>query len=542
MELLVSTNRQSWLSWFLRGIIILGFLILVARLFELQVIKGKYFRLIAEENRIRRIPIKASRGKILARGGEVLVGSEEIKRKITFNKDGTVGKVANLEGAVPEDIITEWTRTYPLGEKFAHAGGYLGEVNESEVGKINPQCPEKGPRKIGDLVGRSGLEEEYECILSGLDGEELIEVDTQGRKVRTLGKREPTAGKDVKTSIDFGLQQKVAGLLGERKGAIVITDVTGAILAFYSSPSYDPNLFLKKPNSGEIEKILNDENLPLFNRAVGGQFHPGSVFKPVVAVAALQEGKVDKNFLFEDPGVITIETSYGKYSYSNWYFNQYGRTEGKIGIVRAIARSTDTFFYNLGELIGIDNLVKWAGIFGFEKETGIDIPGEIASLVPSPEWKERVKGEQWFLGNTYHMSIGQGDLAVTPIAMHRAISVIASAGNLCPPHIGQIEGVDYQCKSLGIKKENLELVKEGMVDACSPGGTGYTFFDFEPRVACKTGTAETNVDGKTHAWFIAFAPADFPEIVATVLVERGGEGSKVAGPIAREIFDYWFHP
>ena len=537
METLAAAAKQSWLSWFFRGTLILGFLILAGRLSELQIIKGNYFRSLAEGNRIRRVPIVAARGKILARGGEILVGNHEVKKRIIFDKDSGFDKVEDLEGAKEDEIITEYVREYPLAEKFAHLSGYLGEVNPEEVGKINPECPEKGPRKGGTLVGRSGLEEGYECLLAGIDGEELVEVDTGGRKIRTLGKRDPIAGSDLKTSIYFGLQEKVSEVMAEVKGAaIVVEPATGRILALSSSPSFDPKLFIEKSDNESISRLLTDENLPLFNRAIGGQFHPGSVFKPLVAIAALEEGRIDKNYLFEDEGVITIKTLYGDFSYYNWYFSQYGATEGRINLVRAIARSTDTFFYTLGETVGINKLVEWQKKFGLGEGTGIDIPGEIGGLVPSPEWKERVKGEPWFLGNTYHVSIGQGDLSLTPLEVTSITSTIANGGKLCRFKIGE----EADCQDLKIKETNLSLVKEGMVEACRPGGTGYTFFDFEPQVACKTGTAETNEDGKTHAWFTVFAPADFPEVAATVLVERGGEGSKVAGPIAREIFDYWF--
>ena len=513
METLATSKTQSWLSWFFRGTLILGFLILIGRLSELQIIKGGYFRSLAEGNRIRRVPIVAPRGRILARGGEVLVGNKKVEDSLGVLRD------------------------YTLGEKFAHVSGYLGEVNEKELGKINPLCPEKGPRKAGSLVGRAGLEQEYDCVLAGIDGEELVEVDTKGRKIRTLGKREPISGSDLKTSIHRGLQEKVSDVMNGKKGAVIITEVNGRVLALYSSPSFDPNLFVGKTNSEKISQILDDDNLSLFNRAIGGQFHPGSIFKPLVAIAALKEGKINKDYVFEDPGVITIETPFGNFSYSNWYFNQYGKTEGRINLVRAIARSTDTFFYKLGESVGIDKLVEWEKKFGLGEETQIDLPGEIGGLVPSPEWKKKVIGEPWFLGNTYHVSIGQGYLSLTPVEINRAILAIANGGKLCSLKVA----AESDCKDLKIE-EAIFLVKEGMREACSPGGTGFTFFDFEPQVACKTGTAETNEDGKTHAWFTVFAPYDFPDIVATVLVERGGEGSKVAGPIAREIFDYWFHP
>ena len=509
----------------------MGFVVLIGRLFELQIIKGGYYRSLSEGNRIRRVPISAPRGKIIARGGEILVGNKEVKKRVIFNPDKGYQKTDDLSGAASDDVIFEWERDYKLGWKFAHVSGYLGEVSESEVGKVNPECPEKGPRELGNLVGRSGLEEYYNCVLSGIGGEELVEVDTSGRRVRTLGKKDPIPGKDIKTSIDMKLQEKVAEEMNGKKGALVATDARGKVLALFSYPSYDPNLFVKNENQAEIVKLLVNTDLPFFNRAIGGMYHPGSVFKPVVAIAALEERKVSKDFIFNDPGVINI----GKFSYSNWYFSQYGRTEGNIGIVRAIARSTDTFFYKAGELVGIDGLANWAKTFGLSEKTQIDLPGEIAGLVPTPEWKEKVKGEKWFLGNTYHVSIGQGDLALTPIEVNMAISGVAT-GKLCQPKIsGKTE-----CKELNIKKDNLEIVREGMMGACSPGGTGYTFFDFSPQVACKTGTAETNVDGKTHAWFSVFSPKDFPEIIMTVLIEGGGEGSKVAGPVARKIFDFWY--
>src|SRR3989304_7470195 len=191
MESLASFKTQSWLSWFFRGTLILGFLLLFGRLVELQIIKGGYFRALSEGNRIRRVPIVAPRGRILARSGEVLVGNKEVKKRVIFDKEEGFEKTTDLTGASEDEVVTEYQREYPLGEKFAQVSGYLGEVNEDEVGKINPQCPEKGPRKSGSWVGRAGLEEEYDCVLSGVDGEELVEVDTMGRKIRTLGKKDP---------------------------------------------------------------------------------------------------------------------------------------------------------------------------------------------------------------------------------------------------------------------------------------------------------------------------------------------------------------
>ena len=541
MNSLASNNSQSWLSWFLRGLLIVSFLILFSKLFEVQIIKGSYYRTLAEENRIRHIPIPAPRGKIIARGGEILAGNVEVKRRIKFSKNRGFEITDDLTDASSEEMVMDYKRTYPLGGKFGHASGYLGIVNADQVDKINPDCPEKGPIHSGTLVGRTGLEEEDQCQLMGMDGEELIEVDTQGKKVRSLGRRDPLPGKDLKATIDYGLQTETAAEMNGKKGTAIVSDPSGQILAFYSSPSFDTNLMVSKSeaNSKIVSALLVDKDLPFFDRLISGTYHPGSVFKPLVAAAALSEGAIDKNFTLDDPGVIKVN----EFSYSNWYFSQYGRREGVIDLTRAIARSTDTFFYKIGEMVGPDKIASWAQKFGLSRVTGIDLPGEVAGLIPTPEWKNRVKKETWFLGNTYHMSIGQGDVAVTPLAINTYISAIASTGNLCRPHFNQ--DINGDCKNMGVDKKNLDLIKEGMRQACSQGGTAFTFFDFPAthagtEVACKTGTAEVDLDGTPHAWFTFFTPKDNPQIVATVLIEKGGEGSSVAGPIARKIADYYF--
>lgn len=545
MHSLSSDNKQSWLSWFLRGLLILSFLILFAKLFEMQVIKGEYYRNISEENRIRRVTIPAKRGQILAKGGEVLAGNLEIKKKIEFTEEGGFTLSDDLTGSTDEEIVTDYKRYYPMGDKFSHSLGYLARVNEDQVGKINPKCPEKGPRASDLLVGKTGLEEAYDCYLSGIPGEEIIEVDASGNKIRLLGKKDPISGHDLQTSIDYGLQSKVADEMNGKKGAAIVSDTNGQILAIYSYPTFDPNIFLatsensKKSNSEMISSLLSNQDLPFFNRVISGTFHPGSVFKPLVTLAALEEGAIDKNFTYNDQGVITV----GTYSYANWYFTEYGRVEGNVNLVKAIARSTDTFFYTVGQMVGPEKIANWADIFGLNNKTGIDISGEVSGLIPTPEWKKAAKNESWFLGNTYHMSIGQGDVAVTPIEINTYISAVSSGGQLCQPRFNLNK--NPICKKIKVSQNNLDLVKEGMKEACTSGGTAYTFFDFADKhnginVACKTGTAEVSTDGEPHAWFTFFAPADKPQIVATVLIEKGGQGSSVAGPIARQIADYYF--
>lgn len=530
---------QSWLSWFLRGTLILLFLILFAKLFEVQIIKGKYYQTLSQENRIRHVVIPAPRGKILARGGEELATNVEIKKRVKFASDGGITVTDDLTGATPEEFITDYKRVYPLGDKFSQALGYLAQVGEAQVGKINPGCPGKGPRPSDTLIGKTGLEQEYECSLLGTPGEELVEVNTTGSEIRILGRREPISGQDLKTTIDYGLQLEVATAMEGKKGAAIVTDSNGQILAFYSYPTFDPNLFINKNNGQEISSLLKNPDLPFLNRVISGTFHPGSVFKPIVALAALQEGAIDKTFRYTDPGVITING----FSYTNWYFTQYGRTEGLIDLIRAIARSTDTFFYTIGQMVGPDAIAKWAKSFGLDSVTGIDIPGETVGLIPTPEWKKETRNESWFLGNTYHMAIGQGDVSVTPIGLNNYISGIAENGRICKPGFNLARS--QSCRGVDVSKNNISLIKSGMEAACSNGGTAFTFFDFAAKhkgisVACKTGTAEVGTDGTPHAWFTFFAPADNPQIVSTVLIERGGEGSSVAGPIARKIADYYF--
>jgi penicillin-binding protein 2 len=523
--------------------ILASFVVLFVKLFELQIIKGAYYKNLADGNRIRRVVLKAPRGEILARGGELLVKNDKKEEAIFYdpNKGYYVSddlsdesqKIAAVDG---------WQRYYPLKEAASHITGYIGAINEDELGKVSTDCPKKGERTLADVIGRSGLEEYYDCQLRGIDGEKLVEVAADGTYVRLLGEKPPVKGSDLKLTVDYPLQEYVSTLLPGIKGMILVTDSHGEVLALFSSPSYDPNIFLS--DRDKVGGVLNDKSLPLFNRVISGKYSPGSIFKPIVATAALETGSIDENYHYQDTGSINFSTPYGDYSFNNWYFTQYGGAEGNIDVTKALARSTDTFFYKVGELTGIEGIVEWSRKFGLSEKTSVDLPGEVEGLVPDPQWKQETKGERWFLGNTYHFSIGQGDLSITPIGIHTALEAIANGGKLCTPHLNSEVQDDKACKSLDINSENIDLIKEGMKKACSQGGTAYTFFDFKDKtgidVACKTGTAQVGTQDDTHAWFTAFAPIEEPEIVVTILIEKGGEGSKIAGPIARQIFDFWF--
>ncbi len=531
-----SSRHSSNIATIFKVIMFVGGVVLFTRMLDLQVVKGAYYRSLSEGNRLRSVVIQAPRGKIYARGGELLADNIDIKKTLVFDPKNGYVKEKATDTTKRDDIIDEWNRSYPLGPVVAHAVGYLGKVDEKEVGKPDPHCINKGVRISTSVVGRSGLEEQYDCELRGIDGKELVEVDIQGKKIRTLGVQKPIPGTDINTTIDYGLQKKLSQSFKDLPGAAVATDMHGQILALYSNPSFDPSIFLTSnpTNDALVTNLFSDSTLPLFDRAISGAYHPGSVFKIVVATGALEDHIITPDFIYQDTGSISINS----FNYSTWYFSQYGKTEGNINLERAIARSTDTFFYKVGEMTGIDRLVHWAGQFGVGKKTGIDLPGEVGGLLPSPEWKQRVLNERWFLGNTYHFSIGQGDTLMTPLQANLLTATMANGGFLCSPSL------TFQnkptCKKLSISPSTIDTIYKGMQEACTTGGTGYPFFDFEPKVACKTGTAETG-SKETHAWFTVIAPAENPEIILTVLVEKGGEGSKVAAPIAKEALDYWFH-
>lgn len=526
------------------GFLAIGFLLLVGKLFELQLVFGSKNRALAEGNRIKKEVIPAPRGIIYDRYDKELVRNVPIYRlKTEENCEDEEGcfkvisrdEALNLEAQGELDgLRTDIGRDYLYREALAHVLGYLGEANKEEV--------ELGKYQMGDLVGRMGVEEKYDRLLRGQDGGLIYEVDAYGNKIREIGRFEPIPGNDLYLLIDAELSKKTYAALEGKPGAVVVSKVeNNEILALVSSPSFDPNLLSRTENKDEksqekIKDLFKDPLKPFFNRAITGVYPPGSTFKIVTATAGIEEGKVDEDTIYNDTGQIQI----GEYVYRNWYFTQYGKTEGEIDLIMAIKRSTDTFFYKIGEWVGATRLSEWAYAFGLGKKTGIKIPGEVAGFVPTPKEKQRLKGERWFLGNTYHYAIGQGDLLTTPLQINNLTNVIASGGELCNPSL--LEDEEVNCQSLRLKDLSLKLVKEGMKEACSPKGTAFPFFDFKPQVACKTGTAEFgDPEGETHAWLTAFAPFDKPDIVATALIEKGGEGSDVAAPVVKEIMNYYFH-
>lgn len=505
--------------WLFYIVFFLAFATLLTRLFFLNVVQGRQNRDLSEGQRIKLHKISAPRGIIFDRNGQPLVKNIPIYKRCDENfscEKISREEALRLEAQGREaELAPDVGREYPQGEAFAHVLGYLGEASAHEV--------EKGERKLGEQVGRTGVEEEQNSLLRGIDGGEILEVDTDGVTLRRIGHKDFIPGQDLTLTIDGHLQKIAFEALEGRKGAVVAQNPkTGEILALVSSPSFDPKY---------LDEALKNARLPLFNRAISGAYPPGSTFKIVTAAAGLEEGRITADTKIEDPGVIMV----GTYRYANWYFTQYGKTEGVIDLVRAIKRSTDTFFYKVGELVGAQKLVVWGKAFGLGQKTGIDLPGEVSGFLPDPG------SGKWFLGNTYHLSIGQGALGLTPLQVNQMTAVVASGGKLCQPHFIKPDKVT-PCQAIGLKGETINLITEGMRQACSPGGTAFPFFDFQPQVACKTGTAEFgDPAGRTHAWLTAFTPYDNPEIAVTALVEAGGEGSYVAAPVVKKVMDYWFH-
>lgn len=505
-------------------ILFVALFVLVWRLFNLTLIRGHEFRELAEGNRTRELIRHAPRGKILDRTGKILA-------------DNT-----------PKDAYN-YTRLYPAGAATSHVVGYTGEITREELD--DPYYDLRGYRP-GDRIGRMGAEAVYEERLRGRDGRELVEINAAGEVTRTLGRVEEVPGEDVTITIDRGVAVAAAAAFPRNgKGAIVVSrPATGEVLALYTSPSFDANIFSQTLAKETADPLFENPDLPMFNRGLGGTYPPGSTFKIVTSIAGLEEGAISSKTLFEDIGELVI----GPFRFPNWYFTKYGKTDGFVDIIKAIQRSNDIYFYKAGEAVGITKLAAWAKRLGIGAPLGIEIPGEAAGLMPDPAWKairfntaadRQARNDQWYLGDTYHVAIGQGYLLTTPLQVNAWTNIIANGGKLCRPTIEKVQSAKFkvqsECKDLGIKKETIEIVTEGMKRACLPGGTGWPLFNFMVPVACKTGTAEFgDPQDRTHAWFTAFATIEEPEISVTVLVEGAGEGSDKAAPVAKNILEEWF--
>lgn len=512
--------------WLLQFGLLLSMGILAVSFLKINLVRGSYYSTLSWANKVEEIRIPAARGQIVDRKGRVLV-------KSVFDYGSSWGEFDGyrFEG---KEIGFKIKRQYTFAESMGVITGYVGRVNEKEL--ENKKC---GSSLHGDsLVGRGGVEEVFDCQLRGTEGRRLIEVDAKGKFVRELGMQKPVDGSNLELAIDGFWQEKVYQLLQGKKATVVISEpATGKIRVLVSSPGFDANAFGSNQDNTKIKSYLEDkENLPLLNRAIGARYHPGSVFKLVMATAGLQSGQIDRGTLIEDTGVIKI----GDYSFNNWLWTKRGATDGMVDVVKALKRSNDIYFYKLGEMMGVETIKDWAGKFGYGVKTGVELPAEVGGINPDNNWKKENKGERWYLGDTYHLSIGQGFLGATPLQVNLSTNIIANNGVRCRMSI--LKNSRQDCEMLGIRPATIEAVRQGMMEACQTGGTAYPLFNFKTRLACKTGTAEVGDGSKdTHAWLTAFAPALDPEISITVMVERGGEGSDMAAPIVGDILKEWFN-
>lgn len=591
-----SLSKRRLIIFF--GVVFLGLSALAARAGYLELIEGESYRTLAEGNRIRVVPIESERGIIYDRNGRILARNiPDFTLTITpadlpqekEERDRLIVRLAEMLELTPVEIERELSRHSPsttsavpirenldydkallldvqsgtlpgvtlgLGTKreylldmpersspvtsLSHILGYLGRINEREYDERR----DRGYLPT-DSVGKTGIEASYEDYLRGVYGKKQIEVDAFGREQQVLAQKDAIEGRDLTLSIDMRLQAEAeriirtsAGLNGPGRGAAVAMDPrTGEILALVSWPAYDANLFSGGISQKDFTALIEDENRPLFPRAVSGTFPPGSTLKLMVAAAALNEGIADPATSFISSGGIRI----GQWFFPDWKFGGHGVTN----VVKAISESVNTYFYAIGggwesfDGLGVERLGSYLRRFGLGSPLGIDLPGEASGFVPTIEWKEEAKGEPWYIGDTYHLAIGQGDVLVTPLQVASWTATFANGGDLVRPTLVKRDEPHILSAEV-VPPDVVATVRRGMRETIigqrgSARGLQTSFVE----IAGKTGTAQWRQGEPNHAWFTGFAPYDDPEIVVTVLIEAGGEGSSVGAPTAREIIETW---
>lgn len=570
----------------------------------LQIFNGKFYRVQAEKNRLRIMPIFAPRGIIYAQDGEQLVYNAPIfnlvavpaylpKEKI--EREEIIEKAAGILGIdkkeisgillkkdlfsfepvilaedIPLEKILLWEtssqklsgfsleknirREYVDGQYFSQILGYVGQISEEEYKNRQNYF-------LTETLGKSGLEFQYQDILRTPPGKKETEVNARGEIKKTGTIEESKDIKNLLLSVNSNLQRQIYEQLsnamrstGAEKAAVVVIDPRdGRILALVSFPSFDNNLLAKGINKENYKKFFDLESQPMFNRAIAGQYAPGSTIKPFIASAALEEEIINPNMVINDTGTITIANPYNPdivYKFPDW------KTHGPVNIYSAIAQSCDIYFYTIGgghgdfNGLGIDRLEKYLKLFGLGKLTGIDLPNEKSGFVPNEKWKEETKKEDWYIGDTYHLSIGQGDLITTPLQIAVLTAAIANNGTIWQPQVvdkiidskkNVIDDIKPSGKAIDfISSKNIGIIREAMRQTILSGSAQY-LKDLPVEVAGKTGTAQTFAGIQTNAWFTAFAPFNNPEIAITILIEEGGEGSGAAVPVAKEILKWYFN-
>ena len=465
-------------------------------------------------------------------------------------------ELSNLPGVFLSNKISREYIFPVLDEKtgdkalsFSHLLGYTGKISESEFNKLGDDY------SVIDYIGKSGLEYSWEKDLKGVPGRKNIEVDALGRQKKVVNEVPAQDGANLRLAIDADLQRKTEAVVDNylkklnlhRASVIIMNPQTGEVLSLVSVPSYDNNLFAKGIKQEDYQKYLNDPEQPLFNRAISGEFPSGSTFKLVVSSAALQEKIITETTSFVSTGGLRL----GQWFFPDWKAGGHGVTNVK----KALADSVNTFFYYIGGGyqdfvgLGVDRLAKYAKLFGMGLPSGIDLPNEASGFVPTADWKKATKGEGWYIGDTYHFAIGQGDVLVTPLQVANYTAAVANGGKLMEPHIvsGILDSNNNVVREIApkvirdnfIDAANINIVRDGMRQTVLTG-SARSLQAVPVPMAGKTGTAQWSTKKAPHAWFTGFAPFDNPQIVITVLVEEGREGSTVAVPIAKEILQWYF--
>jgi penicillin-binding protein 2 len=571
-------QRLNWLLIFM----VICFSILVISLWYLQMIRGEEFRERAIENCIRCLVEDAPRGRIYDRQEKLLVTNrpavvvsvipaevddleklserlskiigispEEISQTVKNYRENPFKPVKILDDCNTKKIIeieerkdelkgvvleVKPRRDYLYHDFAAHSLGYVGEIDKEELEQFgNPKF------QGGDIIGKAGLEKYYDDILRGEKGGKEVEVDALGQEIATLLYQKPVPGEDLVLTIDRDLQLYGENLLFGKKGSIVVSDPnSGEILALVNRPSFSPNIFANGISSSDWQRLSSDVDYPLTNRSVQGVYSPGSIFKVVTAIAALEEGVTDRKR--------KIYCS-GSFELANQVFTCWKEIgHGSLSIVDGIAHSCNIYFYTLGKDLGIERFNKHMQKFGLGEKTGIDLPAEAIGTIPSAQWKKREVKEIWFPGDTINLSIGQGYLLLTPLQVHNLITTIVTEGEVYKLHLVKkiisadgktVEEIKPEIyRKVDLSSDTFKIIKEGLRQTILKG-TGWRANIKELVVAGKTGTAQ-NPQGETHAWFIGFAPYEDPEICITIFLENGGEGGEVATPIARAILEKYF--
>jgi penicillin-binding protein 2 len=561
------------------------FIFLVAGFWDLQVRNPDFYLERAAENYIRSIPVPAPRGKILDRDGRVIVDNHssfsvllsrenlkyehlrpiadglaldyhslldrihryELRPKyepVVIKEELTPQDLSFVESHMDPATFPEMSlfraqkRLYPADGMAAHVIGYVGEISENEL----DSAEYAGKYRLGDIVGKQGLEKQYNDILMGVDGQRRAEVDNTGRERKVLSDKPAVAGRTLQTTLDLDLQAVAELSLQDKRGAVVALDPrTGEVLAMVSHPSFDPSMFAGRIPARDWKELVENTSHPLLNRAIQAQQAPGSTFKPIMALAALETGIVDDEYRVHCTG--------GASFYGHYFACDLKRGHGVIDIHRAIVQSCDVFFYTVGNKLGIDRIAEYADMVGYGHKTGIDLPNEASGIVPSTKWKMRTFRQKWYAGETISVSIGQGALTVTPLQMAVAIGGIATGGVWQQPHLVRDARLE-PARRAELNLANVQKVIYGMWGVVNEYGTGQRARLPSISLCGKTGTAQlasnTLLKGtklgltmKDNGWFVGFAPREAPEIVVAVLWENSGAGA-VASPIVRDVIKAYF--